>query len=202
MTPSRPRPARERILAAAAQLFYEDGIRATGIDAVTARAGVARMSLYNNFSSKDELVTTYLTERHEEWLALHAARVTEGAAPRDRVLAVFDAYLDHAQAALPHGFRGCGLLNAAAELGDGDPGRAAVRGHKEQVEAILAAALTQDGFADPTGLAEQLSYLLEGANARAGLEGTPERILRARAMAQALMDAAPRTGRSATTAVS
>lgn len=192
MSTPRPRPARERILAAAGTLFYEDGIRATGIDAVTARAGVARMSLYNNFASKDELVLAYLAERHEEWLALHAARTPAGTSPRERVLAVFDAYLDHARAAAPHGFRGCGLLNAAAELGADDPGRSAVRGHKEQVERILAEALGAEGLADPDGMAEELSYLLEGANARAGLEGDEQRILRARTMAAALIDAAPR----------
>ena len=135
----RQRPARDRLLKAAADLFYAHGIAATGIDAITEQAGVAKKSLYNNFASKDELVLTYLTERHQEWLELHRLRAAEARTARDRVLAVFDAYIDHAEAAYTHGFRGCGLLNAAAELPAGAPGRAAVREHKEQVEAILAA---------------------------------------------------------------
>src|SRR4051794_17680717 len=107
-------PARARILDAAARRFYADGIAATGIDAITAGAGVAKMSLYNNFASKDALVAAYIDQRHEEWLDLYRARITDSATAQERVLAVFDAYIDHAAAAYDHGFRGCGLLNAAA----------------------------------------------------------------------------------------
>lgn len=173
--------ARDRLLTAAARLFYDRGIAATGIDAIIAEAGVAKMSLYNTFGSKSALVAAYLEARHQEWLGLYAARVAALAEDdhRGRVLAVFDAYADHAGSAHEHGFRGCGLLNAAAELPAGDPGRAAVRRHKEQVEAILAT------HAGP--LAEHLSFLLEGSMARAGLEGGPERIAHARALAAALL---------------
>ncbi|WP_434058812.1 TetR/AcrR family transcriptional regulator, partial [Escherichia coli] len=65
--PSR-RPARELLLSAAARLFYANGVAATGIDTITSEAGVAKKSLYNNFSSKAELVAAYLEARHEEWL--------------------------------------------------------------------------------------------------------------------------------------
>lgn len=190
-TAGRQRPARERLLRAAADLFYAQGIAATGIDAVTAQAGVARKSLYNNFASKDELVLTYLTERHLEWLELHRQRAAGSRTARELVLAVFDAYIDHAESAYSHGFRGCGLLNAAAELPAGAPGRESVREHKEEVEAILAAALAEDlGTERAAETAEQLSFLLEGAVARAGLEGTAERLVRARAMAATLVDGA------------
>ncbi|MGL3805572.1 TetR/AcrR family transcriptional regulator [Paeniglutamicibacter sp. R2-26] len=187
----RQRPARERLLRAAADLFYAQGIAATGIDAVTAQAGVARKSLYNNFASKDELVLTYLTERHLEWLELHRQRAAGARTARELVLAVFDAYIDHAESAYSHGFRGCGLLNAAAELPAGAPGRESVREHKEEVESLLAAALAEDlGAERAAETAEQLSFLLEGAVARAGLEGTAERLVRARTMAAALVDGA------------
>ena len=129
--------ARDRLLSAARVLFYNDGIAATGIDAIVKRAGVAKKSLYNNFASKAELVATYLQIRHEEWLALYANRLQQAASPKERVMAVFLAYEDHAEFAYERGFRGCGLLNAAAELPAGAPGRQAVRGHKEQVESIL-----------------------------------------------------------------
>jgi hypothetical protein len=104
---------------------------------------------------------------------------------------VFDAYADHAEQAYEHGFRGCGLLNAAAELPAGDPGRAAVRAHKEEVEDLLAGHL--DGLlpgrpADARALAEHLSFLLEGAVARAGLEGDSVRLRHARQLASALLD--------------
>lgn len=110
------------------------------------------------------------------------------ASARERVLAVFDAYIDHAQSGYVHGFRGCGLLNAAAELPAGAPGREAVRRHKEQVESILAEHLRDAGVADPAGTAEHCAFLLEGAMSRAGLEGGPGRLTHARALAAALMD--------------
>jgi AcrR family transcriptional regulator len=187
----RERPARERLMQAAAELFYAQGMAATGIDAITARAGVARKSLYNNFSSKDELILAYIEERHREWLALYELRAATAQSPRDRVLAVFDAYIDHANAAYINGFRGCGLLNAAAELPAGVSGRVTVRKHKEQVEALLLEGLTE--IVDPDraeNLAEQLAFILEGAVARAGLEGSDQRLVHARAITASLLDAA------------
>lgn len=190
-SPRTARPtAREKLLAAAAERFYADGIAATGIDAITAQAGVARMSLYNNFSSKTQLVEEYLRERHEEWLDLYARRRDAADDAPGRVLAVFDAYLDHALAAHDHGFRGCGLLNAAAELAGDSPGRAAVREHKEQVEQILRDELaSMTDAAAAADLAEHFSFLLEGAMARAGLECAPARLEHARDIAQRMVSA-------------
>ncbi|MCM3809535.1 TetR/AcrR family transcriptional regulator [Streptomyces sp. DR7-3] len=187
----RRRPARERLLAAAARRFYADGVTATGIDTITAEAGVAKMSLYNNFSSKADLVMAYLDARHEEWLALYASRLERAESARDGVLAVFDAYADHAAFAYERGFRGCGLLNAAAELPAGDEGRTVVRRHKEEVERLLAGHLEEllpERPEDARTMAEHLSFLLEGAMSRAGLEGDDSRLRHARAMAAALLD--------------
>lgn len=182
--------ARERLLDAASRLFYAEGMMATGIDAITSEAGVAKMSLYNNFSSKEELMLAYIEARHEEWLQLYRARAEHAETAVDGVLAVFDAYIDHASAAYVHGFRGCGLLNAAAELPAGAPGRDAVRRHKEQVEAILAGHLLGVAAAPAaTGAAEHLTFLLEGAMSRAGLEGRPDRLVHARRIARAVVEA-------------
>ncbi len=134
--------AHDRLLQAAMVLFYNHGIAGTGIDAIVARAGVAKKSLYNNFASKADLVNQYLEARHAEWLALYDQRLAMAADPVERILAVFDAYQDHAEFAYERGFRGCGLLNAAAELEVGDAGRDAVRRHKEQVESILSQHLS------------------------------------------------------------
>ncbi|MFD7321860.1 TetR/AcrR family transcriptional regulator [Streptomyces sp. NPDC059875] len=186
----RRRPARERLLAAAARRFYADGVAATGIDTITAEAGVAKMSLYNNFSSKADLVRAYLDARHEEWLGLYRVRLERARGPRDGVLAVFDAYADHAAFAYEHGFRGCGLLNAAAELPAGDEGRAVVRAHKEEVERLIAGHLEEllpERTDEARATAEHLAFLLEGAMARAGLEGDGDRLRRARSMAVALL---------------
>ncbi len=187
----RPGRARQRLLDAAARRFYADGVAATGIDTITAEAGVAKMSLYNNFASKADLVQAYLRARHEEWLGLYRRRLETAHGPREGVLAVFDAYADHAEFAYELGFRGCGLLNAAAELPAGDPGRAVVRAHKEEVEDLLFGHLTAllPGRPDAArGLAEHMSFVLEGAFSRAGLEGDSTRVHHARQIAAALLD--------------
>ncbi|VUZ28791.1 Uncharacterised protein [uncultured Comamonas sp.] len=184
--------AHDRLLDAAAKLFYNDGIAATGIDAIVKKAGVAKKSLYNNFASKADLVAAYLEVRHAEWLALYQRRLAQAATPVERVLAVFDAYTDHAEHAYERGFRGCGLLNAAAELQAGDAGRTAVRQHKEEVEALLlaqVAALLPQQPAQAAQVARHLAFLLEGAMARAGLEGRSDCMRQARPIALALLEA-------------
>jgi AcrR family transcriptional regulator len=183
---------RGKLLQSAAVLFYRDGIAATGIDAIIAHAGVAKQSLYNNFASKADLVSAYVRARHDEWLGLYAQREAAAHTPRAKVLAVFEAYEDHAELAHDCGFRGCGLLNAASELVAGDPGRLAVRDHKAEVEAILAAHLAKMAPGDGAGvarLARHLSFLLEGAITRAGLEGDSAAVAEAKAMAARVVDA-------------
>lgn len=130
--------ARERLLDAATKRFYADGVHATGIDTITSEAGVAKKSLYNNFSSKAEIVSTYIDSRHEEWLDLYRQHTAKASTARDRVIAVFDAYIDHANDSYGNDFRGCGLLDAAAEFPAGHPARSSVRAHKEEVERLLA----------------------------------------------------------------
>lgn len=178
--------ARERLLTAAADLFYDDGIAATGIDTIIKKAGVAKMSLYNNFSSKADLVQTYINERHSEWLGLYKKRLNNASTPLERVLTVFDAYMDHANFEYERGFRGCGILNAAAEFPAKSKGREAVKKHKEEVEGLLQKHILEfPSMSQEKSLsvAEHLSFLLEGAMARAGLEGNGERINHARRIA-------------------
>ncbi len=180
--------AKEKLLEAASRRFYADGIAATGIDAITAEAQVAKMSLYNNFSSKDELVVAYLNRRHAEWLGLLEERTQRAESAVERVLAVFDAYLDHAELAFAHGFRGCGLLNGAAELPVGHPGREAVCAHKDEVRRILIERCAAAGVPDSEELGEHLFLLVEGGVVSAGVEGSPDRLQRARGLAQWLTE--------------
>ncbi|MDK1386852.1 TetR/AcrR family transcriptional regulator [Sinorhizobium sp. 8-89] len=184
-------PARERLLNAAAELFYREGVGATGIDTITAHAGVAKMSLYNNFSSKADLVEAYMQRRLEEWRELLQERLSHAATPRERVLAVFDSYVDHAALAYEWGFRGCGLLNAAGELAPGDPGRAVVAFQKEEVERLFREHLLDMQPAAGTSIdetAQHLSFLLEGAMSRAGLEGHDARLKTARKIAVSILE--------------
>jgi len=188
--PRRQGSARARLLEAAARRFYADGISATGIDTITADAGVAKMSLYNNFDSKADLVEAYLQVRHDEWLGLYADREKRASDSRARIGAVFDAYLDHAELAYKNGFRGCGLLNAAAEFPAGHPGRALVRRHKDEVEGILRSHLV--GLVDGErvdAVALHLAFLLEGSMALAGLAGEGRKLQAAKQLALALVDA-------------
>ncbi|HCA5037258.1 TetR/AcrR family transcriptional regulator [Acinetobacter baumannii] len=184
------RTARQKILDAAATLFYNDGITATGINTVTAKADVAKMSLYNNFSSKGELVDAYIAARHQEWLDLYQKRLEKTKTAKEAILAVFDAYQDHAEFAYEKGFRGCGLLNAAAEFPANSSGRNTVRQHKEQVEAIVAEHLNRllKDSQRVSYIAAQLSFLLEGSMARAGLEGSSRQLQLARQMAEDILD--------------
>jgi AcrR family transcriptional regulator len=184
------RRARDALIEAASRRFYADGLAGTGIDAITAEAGVAKKSLYNNFASKADLVTAYLNARHEEWMGLYRVRLDGATSHRERVLAVFDAYADHADLAYEHGFRGCGLLNAAAELPAGDSGRTVVRRHKEEVEALLSehvAELLPHSPDRVRSIARHLAFLLEGSMARAGLEGNDRCIQEARQIAATLI---------------
>lgn len=191
ITPGKPRRrARDALLEAASRRFYADGLAGTGIDTITAEAGVAKKSLYNNFASKADLVTAYLNARHEEWMGLYRMRLDSATSARERVLAVFDAYADHADLTYENGFRGCGLLNAAAELPAGDPGRTVVRRHKEEVEALLSQHVTELLPGSPeqaASMARHLAFLLEGSMARAGLEGNDRCIKEARQIAAALV---------------
>ncbi|HCW4113374.1 TPA: TetR/AcrR family transcriptional regulator [Acinetobacter baumannii] len=182
--------ARQKILDAAATLFYNDGITATGINTVTAKADVAKMSLYNNFASKGELVDAYIAARHQEWLDLYQNRLAITKTAKEAILAVFDAYQDHAEFAYEKGFRGCGLLNAAAEFPANSSGRNAVRQHKEQVEAIVAEHLNRllKDSQRVSYIAAQLSFLLEGSMARAGLEGSSRQLQLARQMAEDILN--------------
>ena len=192
IVPARKKlPAREKLLKAAGELFYDHGITATGIDAVIARAGVAKMSLYNNFKSKSELVAAYIDARHQEWLDLYAKRSTDLSNGWERVLAVFDAYRDHAEFDYENGFRGCGLLNAAAEMPANSTERAAVNRHKQEVKAIVKRELSELPITEPgriEQLTEHVCFLLEGSISLAGLAADTQAIERARTMADQLIE--------------
>lgn len=182
--------ARDRLLKAADELFYERGIRNVGIDEVIARAGVAKASLYNHFTSKDELVAEYVRRRDARWGAWFRAEVERRAStPRERLLVVFDVLLDwFAQ----EDFRGCAFQNAAVELADRrHPAHAAVLENKRGIGAYLEQLAREAGLRDPDAVAMQLAVLAEGAivMAHVGSAANPARA--ARDAAAVILDAAP-----------
>ncbi|ENX23189.1 hypothetical protein F892_02436 [Acinetobacter vivianii] len=182
--------AKQKILDAASTLFYNDGISNTGINTITEKANVAKMSLYNNFATKSDLITCYIEARHQEWLDLYEKRKVQIETPLDGILAVFDAYQDHAEFAYEKGFRGCGLLNAAAEFPAHSPERLAVKNHKDEIEAILVGHLSQltSNLERAKELALLLSFILEGSIARAGLESSSDKVFAAKHMVQRLLE--------------
>src|SRR5277367_4816650 len=115
-TTTRTGSARERLLEAAEELFYEEGVHTVGIDRVIERAGVAKASLYAAFGSKDELVRSYLVARHEARRARIEERLSHYRSPRERLLGVFDAM---AESFAEPGFRGCAFVRASAEVRPG-----------------------------------------------------------------------------------
>ncbi|WP_336943865.1 TetR/AcrR family transcriptional regulator [Acinetobacter modestus] len=182
--------AKQKILDAASILFYNDGITNTGINSITDKAKVAKMSLYNNFPTKSDLITCYIEARHQEWLDLYEKRKVQIKTPMDGILAIFDAYQEHAEFAYEKGFRGCGLLNAAAEFPAHSPERLAVKNHKDEIENIVAGHLSQL-FKEPQKiqqLALLISFILEGSIARAGLESSSKKVFAAKQMVQNLLE--------------
>lgn len=181
--------AKQKILDAAAILFYNDGITSTGINSITDKAKVAKMSLYNNFATKADLITSYIEARHQEWLDLYALRNQQAHTPIDKIVAVFEAYQDHAEFAYEKGFRGCGLLNAAAEFPAHSDERLAVKAHKDEIENIISTQLAYIiSDADKVKqMALLLSFILEGSIARAGLESSSEKVQAATAMVKTLL---------------
>ena len=185
----KTKTAKQKILDAAATLFYNDGIHSTGINSITDKAEVAKMSLYNNFPTKSDLIGAYIQARHQEWLDLYAVRNAQAMTPVDKIVAVFEAYQDHAECAYEKGFRGCGLLNAAAEFPAHSAERLAVKQHKDEIENIIS---TQLALLIPDServkhVALMLSFLLEGSIARAGLESSSEKVLAATAMVKSIL---------------
>ncbi len=158
------KPARQRILDAASEMFYRDGIRAAGIDAIIARSGVAKMSLYRNFPSKDALVTAWLEDRNRFfWRRWDKAEVARAGDPRGQLEAILDMVA--ATASHPK-WRGCPFLNTGTEFPEPDhPARAVILAHKRTVGERLRALAAASEARDPDLLAEQLQLLIDGAYA-------------------------------------
>jgi len=158
------KPVRDRILETASEMFYRDGIRAVGIDAIIARCGVAKMSLYRNFPSKDALVAAWLNERDAAfWQRWGRAEASRAGDPRG----CLEAILDMVAARVAHPkWRGCPFLNTVTEFPEPDhPARAVILANKAAVRERLRTLAAAAGARDPDLLAQQLQLLIDGAYA-------------------------------------
>jgi AcrR family transcriptional regulator len=181
----RRRTAKQRLLQAADELFYNEGIHTVGIDRVIAHAGVAKGSLYYSFAGKDELVHDYLTHRHARWAERVTAGVEAHTDPRARVLAVYDVL--GTLFAQPD-YRGCAFMNATAEAAPDSVEAHAATTFRAWVRNLFLDLATDVGARDPKQLAETLVLLYDGAVATAQMDKTPEAARTARRTAELVLD--------------
>ena len=178
--------ARERLLAAANELFYAEGVHTVGIDRVIERAGVAKASLYNSFGSKDELIKAYLEDRH----AVVSRRITNYlerfSTPRERLLGVFEA---QGELFAEPGFRGCAFVSASAES-PGELVQHAADDYRGWVRGLLTDLARAAGAPAPELLGRQLHLIYDGASLAARMDHDPAVSMAARAAAEVLLDAA------------
>lgn len=159
--------ARDRILTAAQRLFYQQGIRATGVDRVIAEAGVTKVTFYRHFPAKNQLIAAALEQRHQRWMQGFQQALAQTPLLRDALPAALKSWLSEAD------FRGCAFINASAELGDSLPEVSAlIRQHKQEMADAIAFRLA------PTarGKTGQIMLLAEGAIVRAQRGEEPEAV--------------------------
>ena len=185
--PTTPKSARERLLSAAGQLFYEEGINTVGIDRIIERAGVAKASLYDVFGSKEELIRSYLESRQEARQARMTEKLARYRTPREKILGVFDImgelFAERELSRMRFHARECRSPR--------QPGR---KGGPRRLAGVDARAFhaTREGRGrgQPKKLARQLVLLYDGATVSAQMDRDPGAANAARAMAAALLDAA------------
>lgn len=170
--------ARERILDKAAELFDREGVRAVGVDTIVAECGVAKMTLYRHFASKDELVAAYLERAEEAWWRRFGAALTPSTKdPQAGLLAFFRSL--EAEVRAPD-FCGCPFTRVRVEFADpAHPGSRLAAEHKRRVHARLRDLAQQAGAVHPAHLADALMLIVQGAYAASALfgpQGPAERI--------------------------
>jgi AcrR family transcriptional regulator len=180
-------PARDRILESAYELFSHHGVRAIGIDAIIKHSGVARMTLYRNFTSKNELVLEFLRTREQRWtvgwLQEEVRRYTGGA--RARLLGIFDLFDEWFR---QDDFEGCSFINVMLETTDAkSPLHQASVAHLAEIRSFLRSLAVEAGVADPDDFSCKWHLLMKGSIV-AATEGDREAARRAQAIGRLLLE--------------
>lgn len=183
-TPER-RSARDRLLAAADELFYEEGFNTVGIDRVIEHAGVAKASLYDCFGSKEELIRAYLLARHEARKARITERLTRYKTPKDKILGVFDSMAEFASAT---NFRGCAFARASAEAKPGSIAKGVCDDSRAWMRELFTQLAREAGASNAERLGHQLVLIYDGAAVSAHVDSDRSAVAAARAMATLLLD--------------
>ena len=174
---------RDRLLDAADRLFYQEGVRAVGIDRVLAEADAAKASLYQHFGSKDQLVASYL-ERRSEYARAHIEAYLADTPPSERGLKFFDWVVEWAES---KDFRGCPLQHTVSELTDpAHPARVIAHGQRAWFTKRFLEWSTAAGVKDAKATARALFVLFDGAIAGSEVDG-PQRAKDARWVAKQLL---------------
>jgi AcrR family transcriptional regulator len=180
--------ARERLLAAASELFYGEGVHTVGVDRIVEHAGVAKATLYTLFGNKDGLVRAYLTERHDATRERMTRELTARFdTPRECLLGVFE--VQGLLFAEP-GFHGCAFVGANAESSAGSSVEEVTEDYRKWLHSLFFDLAKEAGATDPQGLARQLVLLYDGAGISAWMDNDPSVANTARTVAAALVDSA------------
>ncbi|MEU3416417.1 TetR/AcrR family transcriptional regulator [Streptomyces sp. NPDC006658] len=180
-------PAGVKILETASRLFYEQGIRAVGVEAIAEAAQVTKKTLYDRFGSKDDLIVAYLRARDGLWRSTLVKHVnSHDGPPGEKILATFGALRDWMRERSQ--LRGCAFINAAVELPENHPGREVARDQKAWLLAYLEDLAAEAGAEDPAALAAQVLILHEGACVTQSMRSVEQAIDRAEQMAAVLLE--------------
>ena len=163
-------PARDRILATAHRLFYQEGLRATGIDRLIAESGVTKVTFYRHFPSKNDLIQAYLAQRHSLWMDWFRGALARQPGPAALVDALREWFSSD-------DFRGCAFINGAGEMPAEPAVMDAARRHKAEMRQAIAERLPESPGKNE--MAEMLSLAVDGAIVRAQLDGHPDAALAA-----------------------
>ena len=165
------RPARERILLTAHDLFYRDGIRSTGIDAVIELARVTKVTFYRHFNSKNDLIVAYLEYRHERWMRWFTAALQRHGGTLPALVPTMAEWFRSPE------YRGCAFINGVSEIAPALPQVTEItRGHKAEMQQAIAALLPASRRRE--SLARALALVVDGSIVQAQFCSDPEAVLR------------------------
>jgi AcrR family transcriptional regulator len=186
--PSEGASPRDRLLAAASELFYAEGITSVGIDRIIEHAGVAKATLYNSFGNKEGLVRAYLRARHARTRERMTSELeARYATPAERLVGVFEVQgLSFSDPA----FRGCAFVSANAEARPGGAVEEVTDEYRQWVHSLFVDLAQQAGADEPKALGRQLAMIYDGAGIGAWLDRDPSTEMAARSVAATLVDAA------------
>jgi len=165
------KPARERILSTAHDLFYRDGIRSTGIDTVIERARVTKVTFYRHFRSKNELIVAYLEYRHERWMRWFTGALQRHGGTLRALVPTMAEWFRSPE------YRGCAFINGVSELAPALPEVTEItRRHKADMQKAIAALLPPGRQRER--LARALALAVDGSIVQAQFREDPEGVIR------------------------